>query len=89
MDFKEIVSKYGGNLEEHWVTTEDGYINHMYRINKFKPAQLESPKPKPAVLIIHGHVDSSDTFFTLGEKSLANRLMNVGYDVWLGNTRGN
>ena len=40
-------------MEEHWVTTEDGYIIGMHRLehgrNNFK-----SGKFKPAVFIAHG-----------------------------------
>ena len=42
-----------------------------------------------AVLLIHGHADSSDSWIVNGEKSVAIILVNAGYDVWLANTRGN
>lgn len=44
----------------------------------------------PAVFLQHGLLDSSDTFIINDEdKSLAFVLANRGYDVWLGNNRGN
>lgn len=61
----------------------------MFNINKFKTERIDSSKPRPVVLLIHGHLDSADAFILNGEKSIANIIMNQGYDVWLGNTRGN
>ena len=68
---EDIIVKYGHNLESFYVTTEDGYVNHMHRINKFSEAKLNSSKPKAAVLLIHGHLDSSDTWILNEEKSIA------------------
>lgn len=86
---EEIIRRYGFNVAPLHVQTEDGYINHMYRLNKFSPAALASNTPKPAVLLVHGHLDSSDTWVVNGNRSIAFVLAEAGYDVYLANTRGN
>ena len=87
---EEIIVEYGYNHETHHVTTEDGYINHMFRLNNFTESnELNSSKVRPAVLLLHGHLDSSDTWIINGEKSIAFILAKAGYDVYMGNSRGN
>ena len=85
---EEIISTYGFNVETHYTTTEDGYINHMFRLNKFTHDKLNDTKPKAAVMLIHGHLDSSDTWIVNGDRSYAFVLADAGYDVYLHNTRG-
>lgn len=62
------------------VTTEDGYVLNMERIKR-------SGFP---ILIMHGLLGSSRDFLAFGdEKSLPLSLAEQGYDVWIGNNRGN
>ncbi|XP_063540036.1 lipase 1-like [Cydia strobilella] len=81
LNFTELAIKYGHpNVEAHDVVTEDGYILTLFHI----PGKIKGP-----VLLLHGIVDSADSFIVRGTKSLAITMANKGYDVWAGNTRGN
>ncbi|XP_043481763.1 lipase 3-like [Leptopilina heterotoma] len=88
LDFIGLVERHGFPAEEHIVTTKDGYILKIHRI----PGSASKPKSKgkPVVFLQHGILASSDTFVLMGpQRDLAFLLANIGYDVWLGNSRGN
>jgi len=74
----------------HDIETEDGYNLKAFRIHSesAKP-KLRNGKKRP-VWLQHGLLDSSDTWMINEDKNcLAYFLANEGYDVWLGNSRGN
>jgi len=85
--FEEIVLARGYPLETHYVTTEDGYILKLFRIPGKKGSSVVNQKP---CLLMHGVLDSSDSWVIHYEdKSHSYSLVNNGYDVWMGNVRGN
>ena len=71
-------------MEEHQVSTDDGYILSLVRIppkNKDK---------KKVVLLQHGLLDSAFTWFSnRRDQSLGFILADNGFDVWASNSRGN
>jgi lysosomal acid lipase/cholesteryl ester hydrolase len=73
-------------FSEYIVKTDDGYFLTLHRV------WLEMPEfqgDRPVVLLQHGMLSSSEVWLLNEGKSVAFKLAKEGYDVWMGNNRGN
>ncbi|XP_065080631.1 lipase 3-like [Ochlerotatus camptorhynchus] len=70
----------------HRVVTKDGYVLRLYQIWRDQPPGVNSTRG--VILLQHGILHSSADWLVLGPgRSLAYQLVDLGYDVWLGNSR--
>lgn len=96
-DFVELAELFGYYAEEHIVQTGDGYLLGLHRLayRRGEEDQRVNHGPnsiqKRVVYLHHGLMMNSEVWLCLTEKErcLPFMLVERGYDVWLGNNRGN
>lgn len=83
----EICEAFGYRVEEHLVRTQDNFILCLHRITHPKQSQHK----REVVYCHHGLMTNSELWVAVNEseRSLPFVLIESGYDVWLGNNRGN
>ena len=83
-DYKSFIAKLDLNLEEVEITTEDRYINTIWILTSKDPLNRNGE----SVVLQHGLLDGAFTWLILEQDSLAKKLCDEGYIVYLPYIRG-
>lgn len=85
-DIMQMTKVFGYGVEPHVIKTKDEYILTLHRITG--PERTSNGK---VIYLHHGLLMCSEIWVTMLDKykNLPYLLYDLGYDVWLGNNRGN
>ncbi|KAK6465179.1 Alpha/Beta hydrolase protein [Scheffersomyces coipomensis] len=88
-DILELVKSKGYIVREFVVTTKDGYLLVLHKIER--PGRSQYLHNGKIAYFHHGLLTNSELFVlgTKKEKNLPFLLLDLDYEVWLGNNRGN
>lgn len=93
-DFEKLCEIFGYAFEEHVIQTKDGYLLGLHRLCVKRGEQrsrMGVSTGKPVVYLHHGLLMNSEIWVCLtdSQRCLPFTLVEMGFDVWLGNNRGN
>jgi len=86
----QIILSNGYPAEEHVAETSDGFLLRIQRIPYGRNGQKNPNVKRPVVFLQHGLLDSAATWIVNApNEGLGYILADAGFDVFLGNARGN
>ncbi|KAI5951731.1 TGL1 [Candida jiufengensis] len=90
-NIQEMVQLFGYDIESRVVTTKDEYLLTIHRIKSSSTTSNTRIPNGKVIYLHHGLLMCSEIWVTMTEKyqNLPFILYDLGYDVWLGNNRGN
>ncbi|KAI1101501.1 alpha/beta-hydrolase [Jackrogersella minutella] len=96
-DFVDLCAMYGYTAEEHVLQTKDGYLLGIHRLawrrgeEDMKVNDGPASLKKRVIYLHHGLLMNSEVWVCLtdAQRCLPFVLVERGFDVWLGNNRGN
>jgi len=93
-DFESLCGIFGYTFEEHVIMTKDGYLLGLHRLCRKQGEdryRTGTSTGKPVVYLHHGLLMNSEIWICLTspQRCIPFILVEMGFDVWLGNNRGN